>query len=126
LEIFWSGFLQRCRADGAENHPGFLLSHLVPDFHFQPGVAAFGRKPHSSFFPKQCGGLPTAATTAGGPSALSEGRVPRAPGFWASQGVAELRLPKLAKIYSAQLPVTGMVKTTGEGARPGLIAPKRE
>ncbi len=33
---------------------GTKIEQLVTDFHFQPGVAAFGRKPHSSFFPKPC------------------------------------------------------------------------
>jgi hypothetical protein len=28
---------------------------LMTGFHFQPGAAAFGRKPHSPFFPKPCG-----------------------------------------------------------------------
>jgi len=60
--------------DEAENkkrkHSDSSRRRLVADFHFQPGVAAFGRKPHSSFFPKKCGGLPTTATTASEPPAL--------------------------------------------------------
>jgi hypothetical protein len=96
------------------------------EFSFPTGRGGFRQKAALIIFLEAMRHLPTAATTAGEPSALSEGRVPRAPRFWASQGVAELHPPKLAEIYSAQSPVTGMVKTTGEGARPGLIAPKRE
>jgi hypothetical protein len=95
-------------------------------FSFPTGRGGFRQKAALIIFLEAMRHLPTAATTAGEPSALSEGRVPRAPRFWASQGVAELHPPKLAEIYSAQSPVTGMVKTTGEGATPGLIAPKRE
>ena len=47
------------------------VGELVTDFHFQPGVAAFGRKPHSSFFPKPC-----SICRPPPPPAFQEGRVP--------------------------------------------------
>jgi hypothetical protein len=34
------------------------LPDATGNFHFQPGVAAFGRKPHSSFFPEAMRHLP--------------------------------------------------------------------
>jgi len=68
-----------------KNYAATMLD-ATGNFHFQPCVAAFGKKPHSSFFSKKCGGLPKAATTASGPSALSEGRVPRAPHILGQSG----------------------------------------
>ena len=56
--------------------PSLATRQFVTDFHFRPVVAAFGRKPHLSFFSKKCGGLPTAATTVSGTLIISEGRVP--------------------------------------------------
>src|ERR1017187_1930748 len=54
--------------------PALRDRRLLTDFHFQPGVAAFVRRPHSSIFPKNCGGLPAAATTSSELPVISERR----------------------------------------------------
>jgi hypothetical protein len=48
----------------------------VTGFHFQLGRSGFRQKAALIIFPEEMQHLPTAATIASGPSALSEGRVP--------------------------------------------------
>jgi hypothetical protein len=67
---FDPGFYKDVAPTALKIIPVATYRRLVTDYHFPPGVAAFGRKPHSSILQKNCGGLPTAATTASGPPAI--------------------------------------------------------
>jgi hypothetical protein len=52
LKIFWSGFLQRCRTYGAENHPGSPPSATRDRFSFPTGRGGFRQKSALILFPE--------------------------------------------------------------------------